>query len=67
MGRHHIRHGEDPPRQAEPEIPLQPEWQTVVCLDIPDDYEFMDPDLVRMLESRVGRFLPRTAPASDER
>ena len=39
----------------------------VVCLDIPDDYEFMDPDLVRMLESRISRFLQRTAPASDER
>ena len=39
----------------------------VVCLDIPDDYEFMDPHLVRILESRVGRFLQRTAPASDER
>ena len=23
----------------------------VICLDIPDDYEFMDPVLVRMLES----------------
>jgi predicted protein tyrosine phosphatase len=31
----------------------------VICLDIPDDYEFMDPVLVRMLESRAGRFLPR--------
>ena len=31
----------------------------VICLDIPDDYEFMDPVLVQMLEQRVGRFLPR--------
>ena len=31
----------------------------VICLDIPDDYEFMDPVLVRMLESRAGRFLTR--------
>jgi predicted protein tyrosine phosphatase len=31
----------------------------VICLDIPDDYEFMDPVLVRMLEQRVGRFLPQ--------
>jgi predicted protein tyrosine phosphatase len=31
----------------------------VVCLDIPDDYGFMDPVLVRMLEQRVGRFLPQ--------
>ena len=27
----------------------------IICLDIPDDYEFMDPVLVRMLESRAGR------------
>jgi predicted protein tyrosine phosphatase len=33
----------------------------VVCLDIPDDYEFMDPALVVMLEKRVGRFLPQAA------
>ena len=31
----------------------------IICLDIPDDYEFMDPILVRILESRVGRFLPQ--------
>jgi len=30
----------------------------VVCLDIPDDYDFMDPALVRLLQSRVSRFLP---------
>ncbi len=25
----------------------------VVCLDIPDDYDFMDPALVRLLQTRV--------------
>jgi len=30
----------------------------VICLDIPDDYDFMDPDLVRLLEARVPRHLP---------
>ena len=30
----------------------------LVCLDIPDDYEFMDPDLVRLLEARLARYLP---------
>lgn len=30
----------------------------VVCLDIPDDYEFMDPDLVKLLQARVRRHLP---------
>lgn len=29
----------------------------VICLDIPDDYEFMAPDLVRLLEERVSRHL----------
>lgn len=29
----------------------------VICLDIPDDYEFMDPALVKLLEERVTRHL----------
>lgn len=29
----------------------------VVCLDIPDDYEYMQPELVRLLEAKAGRFL----------
>ena len=36
----------------------------VICLDIPDDYEFMDPALVRILETRAGRFLSRPSPAA---
>lgn len=31
----------------------------IICLDIPDDYAFMDPDLVRLLEAKVVRHLPR--------
>ncbi|OYW29648.1 MAG: protein tyrosine phosphatase [Caulobacter sp. 12-67-6] len=30
----------------------------LICLDIPDDYAFMDPELVRILEARVPKFLP---------
>ena len=30
----------------------------VICLDIPDRYQFMDPDLVRLLETKVPRYLP---------
>jgi predicted protein tyrosine phosphatase len=30
----------------------------VVCLDIPDDYDFMDPLLVQLLQARVPRHLP---------
>ena len=32
----------------------------VICLDIPDNYEFMDPDLIRLLQSKIQRFLPHT-------
>ncbi len=30
----------------------------VICLDIPDEYDFMDPTLVRLLKAKVTRFLP---------
>jgi predicted protein tyrosine phosphatase len=30
----------------------------VVCLDVPDDYGFMDPALIRLLEKRLARHLP---------
>ena len=30
----------------------------VICLDIPDEYEFMEPGLVRLLEARMARHLP---------
>lgn len=29
----------------------------VICLDIPDDYDFMDPMLIRLLEAKVSRYL----------
>lgn len=29
----------------------------VICLEIPDNYQFMDPDLIKLLEAKVGRFL----------
>ena len=29
----------------------------VVCLDIPDNYAFMDPVLIRLLEAKVTRYL----------
>ncbi|WP_342667000.1 hypothetical protein [Sphingomonas taxi] len=30
----------------------------VVCLDIPDEYDFMQPELVRLLKTKVSRHLP---------
>ena len=29
----------------------------IVCLGIPDNYDFMDPDLVQLLKAKVPRFL----------
>jgi predicted protein tyrosine phosphatase len=29
----------------------------VICLDIPDDYEYMQEELVRLLEIKAGKFL----------
>jgi predicted protein tyrosine phosphatase len=29
----------------------------LICLDIPDDYEFMEPALVELLRVKVGRYL----------
>jgi predicted protein tyrosine phosphatase len=33
----------------------------VICLDIPDSYEYMDPGLVRLLKAKVSAFLPSAA------
>jgi predicted protein tyrosine phosphatase len=33
----------------------------VVCLGVPDDYAYMDPELVRVLRDRVGRAIPALA------
>lgn len=30
----------------------------VVCLDIPDNYAYMDPELIKLLKARVPRYLP---------
>lgn len=31
----------------------------IICLDIPDKFELMDPDLIRILETKVPRHLQR--------
>ena len=36
----------------------------IVCLDIPDEFEFMDPALVKLLEAKVGPFFARGAPGN---
>lgn len=36
----------------------------VICLDIPDTFAFMAPDLVRVLMAKVPRHLPGLPPAA---
>jgi predicted protein tyrosine phosphatase len=31
----------------------------IVCLDIPDEYDYMDPGLIALLKAKVSRYLPR--------
>jgi predicted protein tyrosine phosphatase len=38
--------------------------QRIICLGIPDEYEFMDPALVRLLQAKLMRYLPAANPAS---
>lgn len=35
----------------------------IICLDIPDDYEFMDVGLIRLLNARMMRHLPMQSTA----
>ena len=45
----------DPSQQwaLEQMFPNHPALQRLVCLDIPDDFGFLAPDLVKLLEERV--------------
>ena len=38
---------------------LQLKSKRLVCLDIPDEFEYMDPALVRILQAKVGPFFQR--------
>jgi predicted protein tyrosine phosphatase len=40
--------------------------QRMICLDIPDHYAFMDPDLVLLLETRMARHLSHLPMHHDE-
>lgn len=33
------------------------ENKKIVCLDIPDDYKYMDPELIEILKSRVSEYI----------
>jgi predicted protein tyrosine phosphatase len=34
--------------------------QRIICLDIPDEYDYMDEELVRLLKHRLGSFFTNT-------
>jgi len=34
--------------------------QRIICLHIPDEYGFMDPELIHLLTNRMARHLPKT-------
>ena len=38
-------------------FPAHPSLEQLVCLDIPDEFTFLDPTLVRMLEQKVTAHL----------
>lgn len=38
-------------------FPDHPALQRLVCLDIPDNFTFLEPELVKLLEERVPRHL----------
>ena len=38
----------------------------VVCLDVKDDYEFMDEELVQLLQLKVTPFLRRSTPCCEK-
>jgi predicted protein tyrosine phosphatase len=42
-------------------FPAHPALATIVCLHIPDNYLFLQPELVRLLEERVTGHLPQGA------
>ena len=39
------------------QFPRQLSGRRVVCLDIPDDFEFMQPELIALLEKRMAPYL----------
>lgn len=38
-------------------FPGHPALERVICLDIPDEFAFLDPDLIEMLKDRVPKYL----------
>lgn len=48
---------DDQQRALETMFPGHPSLARVVCLDIPDEYQFLDAELVKLLQARVNKHL----------
>lgn len=57
MGRADLRDGACAPQPPVQPVPALAGGKRIICLDIPDDYAFMQPALVEMLERKVAPFL----------
>ena len=53
MGGHYLLHGEVPRESTKAKFPDALDGKRVVCLHIPDDYEFMQPDLLDELRAKL--------------
>jgi predicted protein tyrosine phosphatase len=53
MGGPHFRHGALPLAEVVATLPLALKSQKVVCLEIPDNYEYMDRILQELLKRKV--------------
>lgn len=60
--------GEGPAHRTKPAGPFPAAQcgKRVVCLDVPDEYDYMDSELVQLLRERVGQAVPALAADGSE-
>lgn len=44
-------------RRLKAKFPISLKNKRLICLDIPDDYQFMDEELIEILKSRVSEHI----------
>jgi len=44
-------------RRLKDKFPISLKNKQLICLDIPDDYQFMDEELIEILKSRVSEYI----------
>ena len=57
MGRAHLLHGRQHQRKLLSGYRPHLKTARVICLGIPDDFRFMQPELVALLQKKVGPYL----------